>query len=130
VNRNLTQRKILIIIFIGIFLTHQTLTPMRHLTYPGNGKKNLLLRDASHLTFIAVNWSEEGHRFSWRMKLRDKEATTNFFVENPETGDLLQVNQNMFLTRKQQTKVSCRPDLIHLFAHEIAKDYKEQIGVW
>jgi hypothetical protein len=41
-----------------------------------------------------VNWNEEGHRWSWRMKLRDKEAHTRFFVtprEDNITKEIMQV---------------------------------------
>ncbi len=41
--------------FLMFYLALQLLIPLRHFLYPGN-----------------VHWTEEGHRFSWHMKLRNK----------------------------------------------------------
>jgi len=43
------------ILFVAVYLTFQLIMPLRHYLYPGN-----------------VSWTEEGHRFSWRMKLNRK----------------------------------------------------------
>ena len=42
---------------LGLFVASNVLVPLRHFAYPGE-----------------VHWTEEGHRFAWHMKLRDKEA--------------------------------------------------------
>jgi hypothetical protein len=52
----------------------------------------LFYRVSSALFFLGftsgnVNWTEEGHRFSWRMKLRDKVGEARFFVTAKDTGD-------------------------------------------
>jgi hypothetical protein len=43
----------------------QVLFPLRHFYYPGD-----------------VVWNEEGHRYSWRMKLRDKSGIAIFNVKS------------------------------------------------
>ncbi len=47
----------------------QCLVPLRHLLYLGN-----------------VSWTEEGHRFAWHMKLRDKQGRADFVAVDPTTG--------------------------------------------
>lgn len=47
----------------------QTAVPFRHLLDRG-----------------PVDWTELGHRFSWRMKLRDKRGTIRFVAYDPRTG--------------------------------------------
>ena len=51
---------------ICVFAALQLLMPLRHWLYPGN-----------------PNWTEEGHRFAWHMKLRDKDATAVFELRDP-----------------------------------------------
>ncbi len=50
------SQKWIVVALVG-WLSLQLWLPLRHYCIPGN-----------------VSWTEEGHRFSWRMKLRDKEA--------------------------------------------------------
>ena len=91
-----------VLLLFGIFLGYNILMPMRPLIYPG-----------------MVAWTEEGHRFSWRMKLRDKEARIEFQVLDPETGKHWQVNPAIWLTRRQFEKMPNRPDMILQFAHHL-----------
>ena len=89
---------------LGIYTAVQILLPLRHWLYPGD-----------------VNWTEEGHAFSWRMKLRDKEGTTLFFVKDPTTGRSKVVNPRQYLTSRQAGKMAGRPDMIHQFALYLAE---------
>ena len=91
-----------VLLLFAIFLGYNILMPMRPLIYPG-----------------MVAWTEEGHRFSWRMKLRDKEARVEFQVLDPETGKHWQVNPAIWLTRRQFEKMPNRPDMILQFAHHL-----------
>jgi hypothetical protein len=65
----LRPRQWLLLGFIGVWLAFQVLFPLRHLLYPGS-----------------PSWTEQGHRFAWQMKLRDKDAEATFFVRDPATG--------------------------------------------
>ncbi len=64
------------------------------------------------------------------MKLRDKIGVAKFYITDTDTNKTMQVDQDKLLTLKQQNKVSCRPELIHLFAHEVAKRYQHLHNKW
>jgi vitamin K-dependent gamma-carboxylase len=90
---------------LAVYLGLQVLVPLRHLLYRGN-----------------VHWTEEGHRFSWHMKLRDKNGSARFYVSDPVRGNTWEVHPRLYLTARQTTKMSVRPDMILQFAHFIARD--------
>src|SRR5690606_6348093 len=54
---------------LGIYMLLQLLLPVRHHFIEGN-----------------VNWTEEGHRMSWRMMLRSKSGRAIFKVVDKESG--------------------------------------------
>ena len=85
--------------FVSLYLAMQVLVPLRHWLYPGN-----------------VSWTEEGHRFSWHMKLRDKEAHLTMRVTEPRTGTTWPVDFSRDLTPKQIDEMSTRPDMIWQYA--------------
>jgi len=85
----------------------QLLVPLRHLLYPGD-----------------TNWTEEGHRFSWHMKLRDKEGMVLFDVKDSEGTRL--VDPAEYLLPHQVNKLVNGPDLILQLAHHIADDYRRR----
>ncbi|MFZ2899095.1 MAG: HTTM domain-containing protein [Saprospiraceae bacterium] len=64
-----------------------------------------------------VAWTEEGHRFSWRMMLRWKTGYGNFAVVDPETGERQLVKPEDYLSKKQKQKLLTHPDMILQFAH-------------
>ena len=88
---------------LGLYLAIQILVPLRHLAYPGN-----------------VSWTEEGHRFSWHMKLRDKEADSTFRLRDLDTGETWEVDPEEELTRRQYSKMSSRPYMTLAYAHYLA----------
>ena len=97
---NLTK---LLAALLAIFFVFQLLMPLRH-----------------HLYASDVKWSEEGHLFSWRMKLNDREATHLLFVVSDAEGGLhWEVNLEDYLTRRQIHQMSTRPDMILQFAHYV-----------
>jgi hypothetical protein len=89
----------------GAWVVLQLLVPLRHFLYPGN-----------------VSWTEEGHRFSWHMKLRDKEARARFTVTDPADGTSWTVHPRESLTRLQTSKMGGQPDMILQFAHHVAQE--------
>jgi len=99
------RRPRLIIAAAAAYVAIQLFVPLRHLLYPGS-----------------VHWTEEGHRFAWHMKLRDKQATARFHVTDPVRGSTWLVSPAFYLTPRQVTKMSTRPDMILQFAHHIAGD--------
>ena len=108
----LRPRQRLLLGFIGLWLAFQVLFPLRHLLYPGN-----------------PSWTEQGHRFAWQMKLRDKDATASFIVRDPATGREWRVAPERYLLRHQAGEMESRPDMILQFAHHLARVWAEQRNI-
>ena len=85
---------------LGVWALYQVLVPLRHLAIPGN-----------------VHWTEEGHNFSWHMKLRDKDSDAVFVVTDRNTAEEWPVDPNDHLTSWQSDKMGSRPALTLQFAH-------------
>jgi vitamin K-dependent gamma-carboxylase-like protein len=94
---------------VGVWVIVQLLVPLRHFLYPGN-----------------VSWTEEGHRFAWHMKLRDKEARALFTVTDPADGATWTVRPRERLTRLQTSSMAGQPDMILQFAHHVAREARQQ----
>ncbi|WP_437651471.1 hypothetical protein [Sorangium sp. So ce362] len=96
----------------GYLLVH-LVVPLRHWVYPGD-----------------VAWNEAGHRFSWRMKLRDKNVSElDIRVLDPRTGVRESLDLEAWLTHRQLGEMSARPDMIVDFAHHVADRWREDFGV-
>lgn len=95
---------------LAVYCAVQILVPFRHHLYPGN-----------------VNWTEEGHRFSWHMLLRHKEVQLTFVAVDPETGERWNISpQEHGLTNEQIKEMSFRPDLILQFAHHAGEEARQR----
>ena len=99
----LPKRAGLILGLVAAYAAIQLLVPLRHFLYPGR-----------------ADWTYEGHRFSWRMKLHDRDAGARFYIIDENTGRSVRVNPKMFLTREQALKMAARPDMLVQFAHYLA----------
>jgi len=93
--------------FLILYIAVQLLVPFRHFLYPGN-----------------VNWTEEGHRFSWHMKLRDKVAKAKFVATDLVTNESYDIPKGKYLSKRQRRKMENRPDMIRQYAMFLAKVYK------
>ncbi|MBA5628430.1 HTTM domain-containing protein [Moheibacter lacus] len=89
----------------SVYIIWQIYLPLRHWHIPGD-----------------VLWTEEGHRLSWRMMLRTKSATTQFFMVDKATGERNSVNLNEYMTGLQRNRVVTRPDMIWYFVQYLKKD--------
>ena len=98
----------LIVTVIGIWLVTQVAVPLRHYAREGN-----------------VAWNEDGHRFSWRMKLRSKRGSARFVVVHPD-GSQQVVDPAEHLNRKQVRKMACIPDLVWQFAQFTESTYRRE----
>jgi vitamin K-dependent gamma-carboxylase len=105
-------RRALLLGFMAAWLAIQVLVPLRHLLYPGN-----------------VGWTEQGHRFAWQMKLRDKDAEARFVVRDPESGREWRVRPERYLLRHQAEEMASRPDMILQFAHHLAREWASERGI-
>lgn len=93
--------------FLAVYLTFQVLVPLRHFLYPGN-----------------VNWTEEGHRFSWHMKLRDKEGDALFTATEPASGETWIIDPREYLTSRQRRTMATHPDMILQFSQYLADEMR------
>ncbi len=98
----ITEKRVMVL--LTIWFAVQVTVPLRHFFIPGY-----------------VSWTEEGHKFAWHMKLRDKDATTRFIVYDGADGRSWEIDAEKILTRRQYTKMSARPYMIHRFARFLAE---------
>jgi hypothetical protein len=84
---------------LGVYCAIQLAVPLRHWLYPGE-----------------VNWTEEGHVLSWRMKLRDKRAGGVFVIRDPEMNVEWELEARSYLRPFQLERMISRPDMIRQFA--------------
>lgn len=97
---------------MAIYFLIQALVPFRFLCYPGS-----------------LFWYEEGYRFSWRVMLMEKSGNTFFYVKEPATGRVFEVNNLDFLTAQQEKMMSTQPDMIVRYAHYLKKVYQEKYRI-
>ena len=92
----------------------QVAIPLRHWLIPGE-----------------VAWTEEGHRFSWRMKTRSKVGSVVFHVLDTREGTHEVIEKPHDLTVHQYRKMATRPDMIRQYAvHLAATRASEGSGLW
>ena len=73
-----------------------------------------------------VGWTEEGHRYSWRMMLRSKRGYGSFKIINAETGDSIKINPSDYLTGRQVQKLLTYPDMVWQFVQYLGEIWKEK----
>jgi HTTM domain/Vitamin K-dependent gamma-carboxylase, lumenal domain len=89
---------------LAAYLVVQLLLPLRHHLYPGN-----------------VSWTEEGHNFSWHMKLRAKAGEAVFTVTHPLSGQSWTIKPQDHLESHQVMKMLTKPELLLHFSHYLAE---------
>ena len=105
----LSHSQRLTVALLGLYAAWQLLWPFRHFLYPGE-----------------VSWTEEGHMFSWHMKLRTKDAGAWFTATDPTTGRSWIVDHRPYLTSGQREEMEREPELILQFTHHLADDLRRQ----
>ena len=89
------------------YLIIQSLVPLRHYFIKGD-----------------VLWTEEGHRLSWRMMLRERSGHISFeVIENP-TKQSMTYDYSKNLNTKQARQLSVKPDFIWQYCQKIKQEYK------
>ncbi|HUS10814.1 MAG TPA: HTTM domain-containing protein [Pyrinomonadaceae bacterium] len=96
-------------VLLTTYLALQFVFPLRHYAYPGN-----------------VSWTEEGHNFSWHMKLRTKTAEALFTVTHPTSGRTWTIDPKEHLGAHQVMKMATHPDMILQFSHYLAKQKRRE----
>jgi len=99
----------LVVWLLAAYLAVQLLFPLRHYFYPGD-----------------VNWTEEGHNFSWHMKLRTKTGEAIFTVTHSASGQTWTIKPDDYLRSHQLTKAITKPDLLVLFGHYLAEEKRRE----
>jgi vitamin K-dependent gamma-carboxylase-like protein len=94
---------------LAAYLVVQLIFPLRHYLYPGD-----------------VSWTEEGHNFSWHMKLRTKGGEAVFTVTHPQTGQTWTIKPQDYLKSHQVVKMTTKPELILHFAHYLAEEKRRE----
>jgi hypothetical protein len=88
--------------------------PLRHWFIPGD-----------------VAWTEEGHRFSWRMKTRSKVGVVIFHALDRRLGTHEVIDGADHLTVYQTNKMATQPQMIRQFAQHLAAQRSGQgSGDW
>lgn len=93
------------LVLLVAYALFQATFPLRHFLYPGN-----------------VSWTEEGHKFSWHMKLRDKKGEAVFYVSSPANGKLWRIYPSAHLTPRQSRKMVTQPEMILQYSHFLASE--------
>jgi hypothetical protein len=93
-------RRRLVLAAVAAYAIVQITLPLRHFLYPGY-----------------VSWSEEGHRFSWHMKLRGKVSQLRLVAVDPDTGRRFLIEPAEDLTERQLRKVKTFPDMLLRYVH-------------
>ena len=106
-DHSFTTRHWIVLLVMGGWLLLQITVPLRHWTLPGN-----------------VAWNEDGHRFSWRMKLRTKRGSAIYTVIADDQR--WQINPREYLTKKQHRKMVCIPDMLLQFAHFLEDEWQRK----
>ncbi len=102
------SKKLVTAALIGLVCFH-LLVPLRHWCFDGN-----------------VAWTEEGHRYSWRMMLRSKRGYGFFTVKDPATGETEDVKPKDYLNERQVEKLLTHPDMIWQFAQYLHREWEKK----
>ena len=106
-SNDVTAKRVFIVAAMTIWLAVQIGYPFRNWFIPGD-----------------VAWTEDGHRFSWRMKLRSKSGTAVFLVK--AGGNTWSVNPREYLNAKQHRKMTCIPDMVWQFGQFLEEEWKQK----
>lgn len=87
-------------VVLHLFIAVQLIVPLRHWLYPG-----------------PVRWTEEGHRFSWRMMLRTKRSQLALRVTDPTAQRSWTINPANDLSSVQLRELETYPDLVLQYVH-------------
>lgn len=68
-------------------------------------------------------WTEEGHRYSWRMMLKNKKGKVVFKVKDRTDATETVYNLSRLLTKRQVKGMTDKPDMIWQTAQFIRKEY-------
>jgi hypothetical protein len=91
---------------LAVFAALQIFLPLRHWLIPGD-----------------VNWTEEGHRMSWRMMLRAKSGVIRYRVVDTAGHGLWFINPVKYYNHDQSSDIATHPDMAWQAARTIRDDF-------
>ncbi len=113
VNQNFYGKRIVYFLMIP-YLIIQLLLPLRHHFIEGD-----------------VLWTEEGHRLSWRMMLRERSGYIVIRIKDLETDDESFYDYSKNLTDNQAYNLATKPDFIWQYCQRIKEEYQgKQIAIY
>jgi len=98
------------LVLLSVLIVVHCLLPVRHWSFGSD-----------------VNWSEEGHRYSWRMMLRSKQGQGTFKLIDRGTDTAEVIYPTDSLTDRQYRKMVTHPDMILQYAHHL-RDVRADLG--
>jgi len=110
--RALTRGQAVALGVAGVFLAFQLLFPLRQHFYPGD-----------------TAWNEFGHRYSWRMKLRDKLGGVAFIVRDRRDDRQVYITEMELarhLNHRQLDLLAGRPEFVLQYAHYLAEQARRE----
>lgn len=103
------RRRRWVVAGLSLWFALQFALPLRHLAYPGD-----------------VNWTQEGFRFAWRVKLVERGGYLKFRVTSPDFDAVRVVHPSRYLTRRQVELASVEPAKILQLAHQIEREFVQK----
>jgi vitamin K-dependent gamma-carboxylase len=96
--------------FLALYVAFQLLFPFRHVLYKGN-----------------VDWYGEAQRFSWRMKIQQRELNEfQLTVLDYNTKNILNLDPSRYLTSAQLLSLKQDPQMLLAFVKYIESDAKKK----
>jgi vitamin K-dependent gamma-carboxylase len=109
----LSNKQKLALAAFALFMAFWVLFPLRHyILYKGD-----------------VVWNEQGHNYSWRMKLRDKQCGCDAFGYTADGNISFSIPMYDFVPSAHVRKILPRPWMIIQMAHLFAESYTTTNGV-
>ena len=110
--KNNFNTKLFVVFFVPFFIV-QLVMPLRHHFIKGD-----------------VLFTEEGHRLSWRMMLRERIGNLNIKIVDKKTKEYHYHNYASELTSKQIKILTQSPDVIWQYCQKIKKESKKPISIF
>ena len=99
-----------LVLVFGLYAALQILVPLRAFAYGGN-----------------VHWHERGMRFSWRVMVREKNASVLYYVDDLTTGRTIEVKPRRYLDARQEREFGTQPDLVLQLGRHIGREWEARV---
>lgn len=73
-----------------------------------------------------VGWTGDGHRFSWRMRIYDRQSEGTFRIVSADGAQSWEIDPYQVMSFRQARNVLARPDIIYDFAHDLRDAWYER----